>query len=254
MVHRRRTSLLRRLGAVQRGVAATIPTAAVETAPFISRRSPVVSINGMAASSEPLVSEVGLRIMHAGGNCIDAAIAMAAAINMCEPTMTGIGGDAFCLYYDKATGSVHGMNASGRAPAALSIDVVTASTGRSYPSAMPSPVERGCQHTVTVPGACAGWCDAVEKWGSGMTMDTILKPAIEMGESGYPIHKLTAAGWQAAAPLLNIMPNGREMLVHDESGDGWRGPREAEGKSLNNMQTTQDVANLRLTVAFFAIQ
>ena len=75
----------------------------------------------------------------AGGNCVDAAVAMAAAINMAEPISTGIGGDAFCLYYDKASGTVSGMNASGRAPAALNIDVMKETTGRSFPDPMPSP-------------------------------------------------------------------------------------------------------------------
>ena len=115
----------------------------VEIAPFNSRRSPLVAMHGAAASSQPLVAEVGMRfaanphtpahlettsgrysspalfccrIMKAGGNCVDAAVAMAAAINMAEPTGTGIGGDCFCLYYDAKTGSVEGMNASGRAP------------------------------------------------------------------------------------------------------------------------------------------
>ena len=75
----------------------------------------------------------------AGGNCVDAAVAMAAAINMAEPISTGIGGDAFCLYYDKASGTVSGMNASGRAPAALNIDVMKETTGRSFPDPMPLP-------------------------------------------------------------------------------------------------------------------
>ena len=129
---------------------------------------------------------------------MDAAVAMAAAINMAEPISTGIGGDAFCLYYDKASGTVSGMNASGRAPAALNIDVMKETTGRSFPDPMPLPGEHGTHHLVTVPGAPAGWCDAIEKWGS-MDMATVLEPAITMGEQGYPIHKLTSAGtWQNA--------------------------------------------------------
>jgi gamma-glutamyltranspeptidase/glutathione hydrolase len=296
----RPTSAIRRLRAVHDGLlasAAAAVTATPEVAPFESRRSPLVSIHGVSASSQPLATEIGMRVMQAGGNCVDAAIAVAAALNMTEPVMTGIGGDgavscrilpltsmcvsvcvrararvrvcwwrvcrsadmptdrgrpaAFCLYYDAASGRVRGMNASGRSPAALSIEVMERSCGRRHPSGMPRPGERGCQHTVTVPGAAAGWVDAVERWGSGMAMADILAPAIELGEGGFPVHALCAAQWRGAAPLLDAMPNGREMLTRDDDDDdeeeeeeegggsgGWRGPREGEVWYNRNLART----------------
>ena len=77
---------------------------------FISRRSPVLSLHGCVASSTPLASEVGIRILKAGGNAADAAVAVAAALNVTEPCSTGIGGDCFCLYYDAKKRTIRGLN------------------------------------------------------------------------------------------------------------------------------------------------
>jgi len=77
---------------------------------FIARRSPVVSLHGAVASSQPLATEVGLRILKAGGNAADAAVAVAACLNVTEPCSTGIGGDAFCLFYDAEKNIVKGIN------------------------------------------------------------------------------------------------------------------------------------------------
>ncbi len=86
---------------------------------FNSRRTSVYATHGMVASSQPLASMAGLRILQAGGNAADAAVATAAALNVTEPCSTGIGGDCFCIYYDADKGRVQGLNGSGRAPAAL---------------------------------------------------------------------------------------------------------------------------------------
>ena len=77
---------------------------------FISRRSPVISLHGVAASSNALVSEIGARILHSGGNAADASVAMAAALNVTEPCSTGIGGDCFCLFYEAQSKKVKGLN------------------------------------------------------------------------------------------------------------------------------------------------
>jgi gamma-glutamyltranspeptidase/glutathione hydrolase len=197
---------------------------------YHSRRSPVLAVHGVAACSQHLVSEVGLRILRDGGNCVDACVAMAAALNVTEPTSTGIGGDAFCLHFDKQTGEVSAMNASGRAPAALTIEHIEATTGLKAPDRMPLPGQPGIQHTVTVPGACAGWCDAVEKWGSGTKdMAALLAPAIALAEEGFPVHELTAAAWSRSAALLSSMPNGHELLLPGAQPDGsYVGPQEGD--------------------------
>src|SRR5688572_30645066 len=115
---------------------------------FISRRSPVYANRGMVASSQSSASQAGLGILQQGGNAADAAVAMAAALNVAEPTSTGIGGDAFALFYEAKSGAVTALNAAGRAPAALTIELVQqqgVAQGRKLPLRH--------AHTVTVPGA-----------------------------------------------------------------------------------------------------
>jgi len=180
---------------------------------FISRRSPVYASHGMVASSQPLASMAGLRILQAGGNAADAAVATAAALNITEPTSTGIGGDCFCLYYDAEKGRVLGLNGSGRAPAALTPGLLN-DLGH---DAMPS----NGVHTVTVPGAAAGWVDTLESFGS-MTLGEVLGPAITLGEDGFPVAPLTARLWNMGVPKLKSGPHAEEMLI-----DG-RAPRAGE--------------------------
>src|SRR6185369_15155676 len=108
-------------------------------------RSVVRSQHAMVASSQPLASQVGLEVLKRGGNAVDAAIAMAAMLNVTEPMMTGIGGDAFMLVYWSRTKELKGLNASGRAPGALSIDYFA----RKKITKMP---EFGME-SITVPGA-----------------------------------------------------------------------------------------------------
>ena len=119
---------------------------------FHSRRSPVYSRRGMIAASQPLAVAAGLEILAAGGNAADAAVATAAALNVTEPTSTGIGGDCFALFYDAATRRITALNGSGRAPAALTLArLEQEGFAHELPSYHP--------YTITVPGACAGWCD-----------------------------------------------------------------------------------------------
>ena len=120
----------------------------------------------MVASSQPLATAAGLQVLQQGGNAADAAVATAAALNVTEPNMTGIGGDCFALYYEAATGRVTALNGSGRAPAGLSLERLA---GEGIRDALPE----HHAHTVTVPGACAGWCDLVARHGSlSMQRDT----------------------------------------------------------------------------------
>lgn len=182
---------------------------------FNSRRSPVNSTRGIVATSQPLAVAAGLEILRAGGNAADAAVATAAALNVTEPTSTGIGGDVFALYYDNETKQVRALNASGRAPQALSIERLRKEGfGDELPSFHP--------YTVTVPGACAGWFDLVERCGT-LEMTRVLQPAIRLAENGYPVAPLTAAFWQRGAERqLATALNGHELTI-----DG-RAPRAGE--------------------------
>ena len=115
---------------------------------YRSRRSVVMSTHGMVATSQPLAAQAGLRMLLAGGNAADAAVAAAAVLGVVEPMMTGIGGDLFALVYDAGTGAVRALNGSGRAPMASSIHAFA---------------EHGLQQipatgilSVTVPGAVDG--------------------------------------------------------------------------------------------------
>ena len=181
---------------------------------FKSRRSPVYGTRGMVASSQPLASEAGMRTLQRGGNAADAAVAVAAALNVTEPTSTGIGGDCFCIYYDAATGRVRGMNGSGRAPMALTLD-------RLAEQGITGEMPRLSVHTVTVPGAAAGWVDAVERFGT-MELGEVLGPALELAEGGFPVSPVTARAWGLGAQRLLSGPHGGEMLL------GGRAPRAGE--------------------------
>ena len=162
---------------------------------FSSRRSPVYARNGMVASSQTLATMAGVRILQRGGNAADAAVATAAALNVTEPTSTGIGGDAFALYYDANTRAVTALNGCGRAPAALTIDLIQRQGLQSPHHQISNPYHAHC---ITVPGACAAWCDFVARHGT-LPLRDLLAPAIQLAEEGFPVAPLTARAWQAAA-------------------------------------------------------
>ena len=181
---------------------------------FNSHRSPVYGKRGMVASSQPLATETGIRILQQGGNAADAAVAVAAALNVTEPCSTGIGGDCFCLYFDNKTKTVSGLNASGRAPKELNVEVLEGlGITRSLPQLS--------IHTITVPGAAAGWVDTIKKFGS-MPLDKILTPAVELAEEGFPVAPITARAWTRSASLIKEGPYGEELLLNGEA------PKEGE--------------------------
>ena len=145
----------------------------------------------MVACTQPLAAQAGQRILRAGGNAADAAVAVAAALNMTEPSSTGIGGDMFCLFYNAKTKKVHALNGSGRSAANISLEGMRKDLGMEAASTGKIPMSS--VHAVTTPGAAAGWIDTVEKFGSGkLSMKEILTPAIELGEEGFPVSELSA--------------------------------------------------------------
>jgi gamma-glutamyltranspeptidase/glutathione hydrolase len=115
-------------------------------------------------------------------------VAVAAALNVTEPSMTGIGGDMFCLFYEAKTKKVHAMNGSGRSGSKTSLQQIRKDLNLGEEGMIPM----DSVHAVTVPGAAAGWVDAVEKFGNGkLSLDEILKPAVELAEEGFPVSELS---------------------------------------------------------------
>ena len=182
---------------------------------FNSRRSPVYGRRGMVAASQPLAVAAGLEILAAGGTAADAAVATAAALNVTEPGSTGIGGDCFALYFEAATGQVTALNGSGRAPAGLTLTrLQQEGFGVSLPPYHP--------YTITVPGACAGWFDIVERYGK-LSLSQILAPAIRLAEEGFPVAPITAYHWaRGAERQLRSALGGQELTI------AGRGPRPGE--------------------------
>lgn len=150
-------------------------------------RSVVRAMNGMVATSQPLASAAGLRILQQGGNAIDAAIAAAAVLCVVEPMMVSPGGDLFALIWDAKKKELKALNASGRAPKAISLDELKKRGITKKP-------EHGI-HTVTVPGAVDGWATLLQSHGT-MTLAQVLQPAIEYAERGFPVTEIIATDWR----------------------------------------------------------
>src|SRR6185295_19248370 len=151
-------------------------------------RSKIATTYGIVAASQPLAARAGVQILERGGSAVDAAIAANAVMGVVEPEMNGIGGDLFAIVCDGASGKLHGLNASGWSPAELT-PAFLASRGI---DAMPS---TGI-HSVTVPGAVAGW-DAMRARHGRLPMADLLAPAIFYAEHGFPLTDIIAARWQA---------------------------------------------------------
>src|SRR5436190_10449020 len=158
-------------------------------------RSVVRASHGMVATSQPLASMVGLDVLKRGGNAVDASIAMAAVLNVTEPNMTGVGGDAFMMVYSSKTKKLEGLNASGRAPRALTLEHFTSRKIAQMPTTGMEPV--------TVPGAFDGWVTLLDKHGT-MKLADVMAPAIELAEHGFPVMEKTAADWEAEVPRLEL--------------------------------------------------
>ncbi len=160
-------------------------------------RAVVRATQGMVASSQPLASQVGIDVLKRGGNAVDAAIAVAATLNVTEPNMTGIGGDCFAMVYSAKTKKLDALNASGRCPRALTLDHFTAKKITQMPlSGM---------ETITVPGAFDGWLSLLEKYGT-MKFADLMAPAISYAESGFPVMEKIAEDWAPEIPKLKQDP------------------------------------------------
>ena len=181
---------------------------------FPSRRSVVMANNGMVATSQPLAAQAGLRILLAGGNAVDAAVATAATLNVVEPMSTGVGGDLFALTYIAKTDQLTALNGSGRAPGALSIAQLRRSGYTDMPEMGPL--------SITVPGTVDGWITLIDQHGT-LPLREVLKPAIEYAEQGFPVSEIIAAEWREVEERLQ----GTAFLINGHApraGEVFRNP------------------------------
>ena len=190
---------------------------------FYSRRPPILSRHGMVATSQPLAAMAGLKTLMDGGNAIDAAVAAAATLSVVEPGSTGIGGDLFALVWMNKEKEVRALNASGRAPAAASIEELKGKGFSKMPQSGP--------YSISVPGAVDGWHTLLTSHGS-MQLSDVLAPAINYAENGYAVTEVIARHWAAAIPRLASQKSGAEFMI-----DG-RAPRWGEVIKLPTLART----------------
>jgi len=184
-------------------------------------RSPVLATRGMCATSHPLGAKAAIDVLERGGNAMDAAIAGAVLLGICEPQMTGIGGDCFVLWSEGGSDEVHALNGSGRAPAALNAALLR--------DAGETTVPLRSAHAVTVPGAVDAFChlsDTVGKLG----LDAILAPAIRYAEEGVVVAPRVAFDWAKDAGTLQGCARDYFLMngAAPKAGDIFRAPQQAE--------------------------
>ena len=165
--------------------------------PYPSTRIPVFARN-VVSTSHPLAAQAGLRMLHQGGNAVDAAIAAAAAMTLVEPVSNGLGSDAFCILWDGQ--QLHGLNSSGSAPAAWTPEYFR----KKYGADAATPPMRGID-SVTVPGAVGAWAALSERFGK-LPFADLMAPAIEIAERGYLVPPVVQQKWDAATPILKDQP------------------------------------------------
>jgi gamma-glutamyltranspeptidase/glutathione hydrolase len=169
-----------------------------------SWRPTIVAQHGMVAAGHPLAAEAGMRILKAGGNAMDAAIATWAVQGEVEPGMTGLGADMFVLFYDAKTGEVKFVNGTGFAPQMATIDYYKSKGG--MPDEGPL--------SIAVPGAVGGAAHALQKYGTKSLSD-VLSPAIEIAESGFPVTEALARGLESGKAKLEKFPSTTKIWFKD---------------------------------------
>ena len=186
-------------------------------------RSEVIAPHGMAATSQPLATQIALDILKAGGTAVDAAIAANAALGLMEPTGCGIGGDLFAIVWDAENRELTGLNASGRAPAAMTIEYFRDNGMKSIPPLGPLPV--------SVPGAVDGWYELHGRYGR-LPMTEILAPAIEYARNGFPVSEVIAYYMGRNKRHVEAYPGFAETYMPDgdtpKKGEIFRNPRLAK--------------------------
>jgi gamma-glutamyltranspeptidase/glutathione hydrolase len=206
-------------------------------------RSPVVAEHGIAATSQPLASQIAVDVLKQGGSAVDAAIAANAALGLMEPTGNGLGGDLFAIVYDPETDSLYGLNASGRSPRGLSYDEMQEELGDRDQIPLLGHLP------VSVPGTASGWGKLHERFGN-LPLEEDLAPAIEYARNGFPLSQVIAYYWQGNvdafrenSDMLPESQNWKETyLIEGEDGE-MRAPEEGE------LFRNPDLANTLETLA-----
>jgi len=173
-------------------------------------RSAVLGRNGMIATSQPMASAAGLKVLQDGGNAIDAAVTAAAVLAVVEPSMTGIGGDLFAIVYDAKTKTLHALNASGRS--------AYAATPEEYARRGQTRMPGTGVLSVTVPGVVEGWSELLSKYGT-LSMAKAVAPAVEYAKNGYAVSEIISGQWKASEKKLaadpvtaaTFLPNGHPL-------------------------------------------
>lgn len=182
-------------------------------------RSEVIAEHGMAATSQPLATQVALDILKKGGNAIDAAIAANAVLGLVEPTGSGVGGDLFAIIWSAEKEQLYGLNASGRSPKSLKLEYFTENGFEKIPAYGPLPV--------SVPGCVDGWFEMHGMFGS-LPMEEILSPAINYARNGFPVTELIAYYMKAGTANLKKFPNIEDVYMPGgkapQKGDIFKNP------------------------------
>jgi gamma-glutamyltranspeptidase/glutathione hydrolase len=170
-------------------------------------RSMVISRNGIAAAESPLAAQAGVQIMEHGGNAVDAAIAMNAMMGVVSPMMNGIGGDLFAIVYDAKANRLYGLNSSGWAPKALTIEALHKQGLREMP-------QTGV-NTITVPGTVEGWQKLADKFGRKKLAED-LQPAVQTATNGYPVTEWVAMYWGTNVDYLRGDAEGTKVYLPND--------------------------------------
>lgn len=199
----------------------------LRTYPHPSSRAAVLATDGVVATSQPLAAQAGLAVLADGGSAVDAAIATAATLTVVEPCSNGLGSDAFAIVWDGDR--LHGLNGSGRWPAAASAEALRDAGHRAMPP--------WGWTSVTVPGAVDSWAELHARFGR-LPIERLLEPAIRYATEGFPVSPVVARQWDAAFELYPntglpelddwatvFAPSGRAPLA----GERWASPGHARG-------------------------
>jgi gamma-glutamyltranspeptidase/glutathione hydrolase len=190
--------------------------------PYASRRTATFAKNGMVASSQPLAAEVGLSMLKAGGNAVDAAVATAAALTVVEPTGCGIGGDAFAIVWMKD--KLHGLNSSSFAPAGLTPEAMSEHGYGVGHSNTKMPLHGWLP--VTVPGIPSAWATLHKRWGK-LPFSEVLAPAIRLAREGFPVSPTISYLWAREARLMD------KVLTNEVVKKSWFDTFSFDGRTPN---------------------